>query len=824
MLVHLERVWQDLRHGARVFARNPGLTAIAVVSIAFGTGANVAMFSVADTMLLRPLPVARPSELLAVGFKVETLPGVTQSRASWQEYEDLRARARSFEGLLAYDFELVGVATRAGDAPRVRFASFVSHDYFSVLGIAPPVGRGFHADEAARGTSARVVILADSLWRAEYGGDPSVVGKTLRIGSHDFTIIGVAPPTFTGLHPFVREWVYLPAAMLPVLVDDPPFDVLESRDARVFGLKGRLRPGASLAEARAELDTIAHALEQEHPATNRDLKLVAQTELAFKLEQRPLDASMILLLVVLSVAVLCVACANVAGLLASRAPVRAREMSLRLAVGANRGRLVRQLLTESLAVAIFGGAAGLLVAQIGIVILRGVQFPTEMIAPPAFELDRRALVVSLAVAMSSALLAGLWPALQMTRVDLASAIKTSDQSPERSRRMPLRALLVSLQVALSLVLMTIAAFVFQTFWRELHKGPGFRTTQMAKLTIDTGQAGYSQADALAYFSRVLEDSRRVAGVRSASVTSAMPLFSRQVVPVTTTDASLPDPLAGRPVWASSVDDRYFETMGIPLLAGRAFTPADDGDAATVAIVNTVLARHLWGDASPIGERLQILDDERRWVTVVGVVQPNTYGFAGERPQDGIFFPYLQRPSGQMVLLAHTDGPSTSVLEPLRAVAQRPDPSVPVFDAQTIERFYSVLVTMQLGTVVRMIGGIGLMGMVLTMVGLYGLVSFAVTRRTREIGIRIAIGATPRHVIRMVMRQGMAPVWLGLIAGLVLSFVAASTVLSYVPTGHQVGLMTYLLVVPLVIGVTTVAAALPARYAARISPTVALRCE
>jgi putative ABC transport system permease protein len=713
---------------------------------------------------------------------------------------------------------------RRGDPPRVRFASFVSDNFFSVLGVPLPLGRGFRTDETSAGTPARVVILTDAVWRADFDGNPSIVGTTMRIGGLDFTIVGVAPESFSGLHQFVREAVFLPMGVLPLLVDAHAPTLLETRHARVFGLKGRLREGVTIAEARAELDTIASALEQAYPESNKDRRLAAQSEIAFKFEQRPLDASLIVLLLALSSAVLCVACANVAGLLASRAPVRAREMSLRLALGAGRGRLVRQLLTETLGIAIAGGAAGLGVAQLGIAVLRGIQFPSDMIAPPTFVLDRRALAVSLVVAMVSAILAGLGPAVQTTRVDLAGALKSSGQAGRGRRRLAARSTLVAIQVALSLVLLTVSTFVFQMFTRELRNGPGFRTTQIAKVTIDAGQGHDRDAEAARFFAGILEQARALPGVRSASLTSSMPLFSYRFASVIREGEELPDGQTGRLAWAASVDDQYFTTMNNPLVTGRAFTPTDGADAAGVAILNTVLARQLWPDGDAIGRRLQVLDQGGRLVTVVGIAQRTTQQFPGERPQPAIFFPYQQQPRGQMVLLAHTHGPSASVLDALRAVARRPDPSVPVFDAQTIERFYYVLVTAQFGTVVRMIGGIGLMGMVLTMVGLYGLVSYAVSRRTREIGIRMAVGATHGNVVRMVLRQCMFPVWLGLPLGLALSVVAASVLVGMVPTDERITSGIYWLVVPLLVAVTSLAAAVPARHAARINPTVALRSE
>jgi len=823
LFLHVERVWHDVRHGARVFVRNPALTTIAVLSIACGTGANVAMFSVADAMLLRPLPVSRPDELLAIGFKSEKATRVEQGRTSYLDYQDLRGRIRAFDGILAYDYETAGMTLRPDDPPRVRFATFISDNFFSVLGVPLPLGRAFHGDEVAAGASARVVILTDAVWRADFNADAAVVGRTMTIGGLDFTIVGVAPASFAGLHPFVREAVFLPMGVLPLIGDAHPRDVLERRHARTFELKGRLRTGVSVAEARAELDAVGRALEQAYPESNLGYGISAQTELAYKFEGRPLDASLIVLLLTLSIAVLCVACANVAGLLASRAPVRAREMSLRLAIGAGRGRLVRQLLTETLAIAVAGGLAGLVVAQAGIEVLRGIQFPSDMIAPPVFELDRRALGVSLLVAMASAFLAGLGPAFQTTRVDLAGALKASDHA-RRRHRPSVRSALVAIQVALSLVLLTVTTFTWQTFTRELRTGPGFRTTQIAKVTIDAGQANYRNADLSRFFTGILEEARALPGVRSASLTSSIPLFSYSFASVIRDGEELHDGETGRLAWAASVDDRYFTTMEIPLVSGRAFTPADRVASAGVAIVNTVMARQLWPDGDVVGKSLRVVDQGGRVVTIVGVAQPTTQQFPGERPQPAIFFPFEQQPRGQVVLLARTEGPSASVLEALQAVARRPDPSVPVFDGQTIERFYYVLVTAQFGTVVRMVAGVGLMGMALTMVGLYGLVSYAVSRRTREIGIRMAVGATHRNVVQMVLGQCMVPVWLGLPLGLALSAVTASALVGMVPIESRLTAGVYWFVVPVVVAVTSLAAAIPARHAARINPTAALRCE
>ncbi len=821
----LDHVLQDVRHGARVFARNPGLTAIAVISIAFGTGANVAIFSVADALLLRPLPVARPSEMLTVGSKIQH--GLFyQTTASYRDYLDIRDRAQSFDGLVAQGFDTVGVAGRPGAPPRVRVATFVSDNFFKVLGVEPELGRGFRPDDVAIAGEGAVVVLSDGFWRAEFGAEPSVIGRTIRVSGVEFIVVGVAPERFTGLHPYVRDSLFVPMSMLPRIVDTGRPDVLEARDARGLTLKGRLRSGATMSGARAELETIARDLERAYPKTNEKLALIAQTELEFTVEQRPYDAASVVVLGTLSIAVLCVACANVAGLLASRAPVRAREMALRLAIGASRGRLIRQLLTESLGLAIAGGAGGIAVGQLGIKLLGQIQYPTDVIVHPTFEINERTLLFSVVVAMASALLVGFGPAITTTRVDLATSIKSTDRGGTSRRKLTARATLVAVQVALSLVLLTMTLFSIQVFRRILDTGPGFRTSGIALATINPGQARYSDVEAARFFTRVLEEARALPGIRSASLTSAMPLFSfpLQFSAVVPEGEEVREGQTVPPAWANRIDDRYFEVMGIPLLAGRAFAPTDDAGAPAVAIVNEALARHTWPHRSPIGQRAHLLDDGRKLVEIVGIVKTTTYGLPGELPQNAVYFPYRQQPRGQMVLLAQTAGDSTEALEPIRELVRRIDRDVPVFDVQTMERFYAGRVTSAGSILVELVSGMGVMGMTLTMVGLYGLVSYTVSRRTREIGIRIAIGATYSRIVRMVLREGMAPAWFGLIAGLGLSALTTRFMERMVPFGHRVETETYYLVVPLLVVVALLSAFLPARRAARVNPTVALRAE
>jgi putative ABC transport system permease protein len=820
------RFLQDLRHGIRAFARNPALTAICVLSIAFGTGANVAIFSFADAILLRPLPIVRPSEVVTIGSRV--LRGTFyRTVASYRDFEDIRGRATSFTGITAFVYRPVAIAPLASDPARVRLITYVSEDFFRVLSIDMQLGRGFLPAEDGKFGRSAVVILSDAMWRGSFGSDPAVLGRKMRVAARDYTIVGVAAPGFSGLEPYIRDSVFVPAGMLPYANDSGwghrP-DILEARDARLFAIKGRLKPGVSLSEAQAELATIGRDLERAYPDTNTSQALIAQTELAYRYEMRPLNSALVVILSILSIAVLGVACANVAGLLASRAPVRSREMALRLAIGADRLRLIRQLLTESLVIAVLGAIGGIVVGWIGISLLRQIQFPTDMVSLPQFEINQRSLAFSLVIAMASAVLVGLGPAVQTTRVDLTSSLKSTDRTNSARPRLSAKSALVAVQVALSMALVTFTVFAIQVFGRELSRGPGWRTTHVAKMHVDAGQAGYDQADSTRFFTTLLEQARALPGVRAVSATSALPLYDFEFTPVLHEGDRLPRGEAAPQVFTASIEERYFDAMGMSLSAGRNFRDTDDADAPPVAIVNDTLARHYWPGEDPLGKRLQVLGREGGLVDVVGVVRTSTLGFPGELPQNGVYFPYRQRQSRYMAVVAYTDGESAALVKPLEDLSRRLDPEVPIHDGQTMEKFYGARVVSFGGIMLRLVGGMGLMGVALTMVGLYGLISYSVNRRTREIGIRIAVGATYARIMTMVLRQGMAPALAGVVLGLAASAVVVRFTERLVPFSYHVGGDIFLVVVPILLAIALAAAFFPARRAALVSPTEALRCE
>ena len=834
----VSRLLQDLRHALRLIGRAPGFAVIAVISIAFGTGANIAIFSTADALLLRPLPVPDWSRLVTVGTTKRREASLFNV-SSYPDYVDVRDRARSFTGLTAFAYAWLGVSPRASEPPQVKATTIVASNYFQVLGIDLAMGRAFLQDEDLEGRQPTVVI-SHRLLQSMFASDPGVLGRRLRVSGIDCEIVGVAPAAFWGLNGrYIPELAFLPIGMWPRLPSGAagsggsvgvrtattaasPFNPLTARDADLLTVKGRLRPGVTLADAQAEVDVIAADLARAYPATNAHQNLLAQTEMQVKTAADPFSTGALMLLSLLSLSVLAVGCTNVAGLLASRAPIRAREIALRLAIGASRGRVFRQLMTESLVIALAGGLGGIAVGYAGVALLGQIRYPSDVIALPQAQIDDRALAVALMLAMASALLFGIVPAWQATRTNLLQPLKAGDGGGGRLR-LTGRNLLVATQVTLSLALVTIAVFTSQAFHRIFSDGPGFRVTNMAKLTVAPEQAGYRGADATAFFDRLLTAARGLSGAQAVGVASAMPLFSFETTMIAPEGERLADDQSRPTSVSNRIDEGYFEAMEIPLVSGRPFLATDVRTSPRVAIVNETLASYYWPGDHAVGKRFRVPPDDG-WIEIVGVVRTSKYWFAGENPQRAVFFPFRQQLAGRLTILAATAGESRSLIDPLRNVVRGLDADVPVYDAHTIESFYDARATSFGNVLLRLVSGMGLMGMTLTITGLYGLVSYAANRRTREIGIRIAIGASPGRVLTMILRQGMRPAWLGAVAGAGVSLVTADLVAGEMPIAFSYQPATIFAIVPILIVVSAIAAGIPARRASRVSPSVALRAE
>lgn len=820
---HFAIMLQDLRYALRQLIAQPGFTAVAVLSLALGIGANSAMFSLADALLLRPVPVAEPDELLHIkgGKQGKQFP----LAVSHPDYLEIRAKTKSFTGVMAVDQTMFGFAARSGDLPQVHLGAYVSANFLEVCGIRPQFGRDFRADEDAAPGRDPVVLLSHDAWTNLFGASPSAIGRKIFLNRQELTVVGVLPAAFTGLQPFIRPAFYVPLAMSTAMSANRERIILDRRDNASLALRGRLRPGVSLAAAQAEAAALGRHLAQAFPGTNQGLELNVHTEFQYRAIQSPPDVLLISMLMGTVALVLLIACANVANLLLARGRSRSREVAVRLAIGANRSRLFRQLFTESLVLALLGCAAGLAFGYAGIRFFAGMPFSADV--PLYFEpaLDRRALLFSLAVSLASAIIFGVVPALRSLGPDLVGALKAGelDGQERRSRWFGRHALVVA-QLAISCVLLVAAAMMVAGISGNLLRDPGFRRDNILMATMAPSVAGYDQPKSQRFYENLLARLRQTSGVRLAALASVTP---------TANDGQdyanlVPEGYQLRPgernvsVYSTTVSDSYFDLFDIPILRGRAFASTDTRDKPPVAIVNDVFAERIWPGQNAVGRRFQ--DEAGIHFEVVGVAKRSRYLFISEGPLPAVYFAAAQSTNTRYKVLLRTDGDPQQAATPLREAVLALDANLPVQSIRTMADFHAKrttgVVTMLVGTV----ASLGLLGLALAVIGLYGVMAYSVNRRTREIGIRMAIGADHGRILGLVMRQGGRIAAIGTAAGLALSFAAARVL-----EGGFVGLavahpLVFVIVPVLLMSVALLSCFVPARRAARVEPVRALRCE
>jgi macrolide transport system ATP-binding/permease protein len=821
--------WQDLKHGARMLRKNPGFSLVAMLSIAIGVGANAAMFSLADTLVLRPLTVPRARDIVTVTSVVPKsgFASPTAAALSYPDYEDVRDHAQSFTSLAGFRVVVASIADRADQPAQRTFGMAVSGNLFDMLAVQPARGRAIGVDDDRVAGRDPIVVLDHDLWRRQFAADPNIIGRGIRLGGVEITVVGVMPPGFSGPDQFVHPAFYIPFAMMPALRNVGSAIELDRRDVRNIAVKGRLKPGVSVEQAAQDVALIATNLQRSYPDTNRDRGLTARTEFDARVDARPALAVAAVMLMTLSMTVLVVACANVAGLLTGRAPVRARELALRLAIGAGRVRLMRQLLVESLLLAVGGGALGLLIASAVISMLQRVQVPTDVPLKLAFDLDDRVLIVGLIVATISAVGSSLVPAWRSTRTDLVSNLKSQGAADPRRSRLWGRNVLVCGQVALSLVLVTIAVFLFRAYQSEYGRGPGFRTDHVLLMSFDPNLAGYDAARADRFYDQLRDRASAIPGIRSVALTSSVPFdgVSIENTAVAPEGFQFPVGTASVRVRSARVDEGYFDTLGIGIVSGRPFRRTDSGDAPLVAVVNETFASRYWPGRNVVGMRFRLSEsDSMPWVEIVGVAANTRYRALAEGPTEFIYYSRRQNSAPNSTILLHTEADPAAFAAPLRAAVSAIDPNMPVFDVRSMEDFFQASSVSLTNLLVEVVAGMGLMGIALSVVGLYGLVAYSVNRRTREIGIRMAVGAPSGSVLRMVMRQGLLLAGSGTLLGVMASVATGGVLRSAFPfpSVPSVDVMTYILVVPTLLAVTLLAAYIPARRAARIDPLRALR--
>jgi predicted permease len=797
----MDTLLQDLRFSLRLLQRQPGFTALLVLTLALGIGANTAIFSAVDGVLLRPLALPAPERLVLVWGHH---PDTGRQTVSLPDFLDWREGSPAFESLAAFGMASLNL-TGGGEPEQLRGVR-VTANYFETLGLWPILGRTFETGEDRQGRSP-VVVLSQGFWTRRMGADPAVLGKTLTLDGMAHTIIGVVPE---GIRFPSQGEVWVPLAT----------DEERPRRWNFLVVIGRLTAGATMERAQAELTALTSRLEQAYPATNQQVTariVPLQADLASR--TRPA------LLVFMGAVglVLLIACANVANLMLARAGVRERELAVRAALGASRGRLIRQMLTESLLLSMMGGALGLLLAEWGIDALRASQldlFP----AYARIGIDWRVLGFTLALSVVTGVLAGLAPALRLSGSHLDSTLRAGARGfTGGSLLRQLRGLLVLSEVALALVLLVGAALLLRSFDRLQHEEPGFDPQGVLTLRVVLPQLKYPEDPQLAaFFQQLTARAAVVPGVQAAGIVTAVPLGDGTPVLDLSIEGRTPAPGAVEDAEVFSVSPGYFQTMGLPLLSGRLIEPQDDASAPDVAVIKEALARRYLPGKEPLGARLS-LDDGENWITIVGVVRGVRSWALQNEPAPQLYLSLPQRPRRAMYLAVRTTGEPAELTGALRRELSALDPELPMADVRTMEQRLE-------GAVARprvnmfLLGGFAGVALLLAGIGIYGVISQMVVQRTREIGIRMALGARSRDVMRLIIRQGIFPALVGIGLGLAAALAGSRLLESLLYGVTATDPLTFLIVPVFLAGVALLAAWLPARRATRVDPTEALRQE
>lgn len=814
---------KDVKYATRMLAKNAGFTAVAICSLAIGIGANSAIFSFADVLLLRPLPITKPDEVVTVNPGAATALGSDNS-LSYPDYVDFRDRNRSFTALAAYQYQEFGYAADSIAVPQMQFGAFVSGNFFDVLGVKPALGRGFFPSEDKVPDRDRVVVLSHNFWVAKCNSAASVVGSKIRLDGMDFTVVGVAPATFTGMDQFLKPTMFVPIAMSPALSGA---DNLNKREVSWLTVKGRLRPGVTNAAAAADLNAIEKALQQSYLAEPRDRKIRVQSELTLRMEQSPPDTGLVEMLILLAICVLLVACANVAGLLLSRSTARGREIAVRLAIGAARWQLLRQLFIENLLIALGGAVFGILVALAGMRLFASIPIPSDIPISFDISLDRRVLIFTLIVTVASTFLFGLLPAWRSSRADLISGLRARDADATRTGRLWGRNILVSGQIAVSLVLLLASAVIFTGFQKHLAAGPGYQTDHLYLMRFDPQLRHYTAAQSEQFYKQLLDGTRANSAVRSAALSSSTPFgFGGDMKPVIPEGRTLQRGQHAETIFDGTVSDHYFETMHIPIIRGRGFEQYDKKESPRVAVINEQMAKHFWPHQDALGKRFHLNDANGPLLQVIGIAKQAKYLWISEAPLDYLYLPFEQNQQTSMTLLAESPISDASMLGPvLRGLVQGIDRNMPAFEARTMQDLFTKRAVQTPGIIVKAVAGMGIMALILAVIGLYGLISYSVTRRTREIGIRMAVGADRRKVLGMILREGLLLAGSGTVVGLGLGIVVARLISSsFIVSSSGMNPVLFVLIALPLLMIALLATYLPARTAARIDPMRSLREE
>ena len=809
--------WSDLRFAGRMLRKSPGFAITAVVTMALGCGATTAVFSVCDGMLWKPVPLPDLDSLVMI---LQQQPGDPHdfSNTTPGDTADLRRELTSLTGLASWETGLANLVGAGGEPERVS-QYLVSSNFFEVIGVQPARGRGFLPGEDQPGKE-REVVLGDAIWRSRFGADPNLVGQTIRLDDLDFVVVGIAPPKFA--FPKAAE-VWTPMALEP--------DDAASRRHEMLVSAGRLKPGRTVQQLNAELDIAAKRLEERYPATNRNRRFMAWSAHRFLIGEYNREYLRMLLGSVLFV--LLIACVNVANLQFARATGRMREVAVRSALGAGRGHIIAQLITESMLLSLAGAGLGLLLAAWGLDLIRAGMPPEVekyIVGWKEIQLDSRAMLFTLAAAIGSGFLAGLAPAWQSSRPNLVDALRDGGRGASAGNaRNRMRNILVAAEVAIAVVLLVGASLMVRGFNSMIRAGENLQPGSLLTMRLALTESRYHPAQRIAFYEDVLQRLNAIPGVQSAVAAVAMPCADHSTGRAFAID--------GRPADASivptgmyqAVTPRYFETLHVPLIAGRFLDARDGTNAPRVAVISQRLAQRYWpNEPLPLGKRIRIgvpeqkLDNEP-WITIVGVVGDVLHDVYDRYPRAVLYVPYPQDAWLWMDIGMRTTGDPNRIVPAVRAAVRAVDPSQPITNVATLE---TLIHNQALGLiyVAVLMGVFGGLALVLSCIGVYGVMAYLVQEQTHEIGIRVALGAPRESVLAMVFRRGMITAGAGLVIGLAAAFGLALLMQHLIQGVSATDPLTFTGIPLVLLAAAALAIFIPARRAMGIDPIVALRYE
>jgi len=819
----LDAVWRDLRLSLRSLRKRPGFTMVVVLSLTLGIGANAAIFSLVDAIVFRPLPVPNPRGLVTIDIAASRLTSFGAS--SYLDWVDLSSRSKSFQALSTRQDMSAGMnpagVVRDGK-PQVVWGQLVSGNFFSMLGVQPTLGRTFLPEENQTPGKYPVMVISYSLWKRTFAGDPGIIGKQVELSGHSFTIIGVTPKSFSGVDLWYRPDVYLPMIMTAA-VSPEGNDNLTHREYRGCTLLGRLKPGVTIAQAQAEMNVIMGELEREYPDSNKDTVAIIRNEMSRRLENG--NATFAGILMGLVALVLMMACVNVASLMMAKATSRIREISMQMALGASRADLVRQFLTESTVLAILGGGSAILIAA---ACIRGFAALLPFsVSPtgPDFHLDLRVLGWTALASMAAVFLFGVAPAFMAVK-EARSAVNTRSELGGRSRSALVRRILIGGQVALSVVLLVAGGLFLKAFSQAHNAYLGFNPDHMLLVFLDPGLNGYKDERATHLNQQILERVSTLPGVTSATLAANVPFLSGGSWDLSIDGYTSAGGEKFVDTNTNQVGPDYFATMQIPLLCGREFTARDNEKAPQVAIVNESLARrYIVGKdrlERALGRILRLRDNLP--IQIVGVVKDSSNGSITEPPPPVFYLPNLQQGSSRATLQLRTKGDPTALVSLVRQQISAVDSEVTPLLVLTMADAFSSNGLFSFRIVAMLGGAFGLIALSLAVVGLYGVVSFVVSRRTQEIGIRMALGAQRSNVLRMILRNGVSLAAAGVAIGMVMALAAAPLIRSLLNGVSPRDPLIFVTISLILLTATSVASWIPAHRATRVDPNATLRCE